>query len=426
MAPGEVAPPASIPHLPDGDSALAFLREGYEFVSRRCEKLSSDAFSTTVLRRPLVCTRGADAARMFSHPGRFTRQGAAPPTTTRLLQGKPSVHQLDGEAHHRRKAVFMQLLDAGSTARLVALFEEEWRARTAAWTQRPEVVLQIEAERALTAAVFRWAGLPAPASPAGLAERARELGAMIDGAGAYGPRLLRGLRLRRRHEKMIQVLIQDLRSAPGPGPDTPANIIARLQDDYGAPLPLREAGNELINLLCPTVAIGRWITFAGLALHRHPELRGRFSEPGYLQRFVHEVRRFYPFVPALAGRVREPFEWAGRWFRTGDWVLLDVYGTNRHPGLWFEPGRFDPDRFIGWQGDPHTLIPQGAGEFAHDHRCPGENPTIALMMAAIGRLLELDYTVPRQNLRYPMNRFPTAPPSGLILGRPRAGAPAGA
>lgn len=419
MGPGDTATaPASIPLLPGGDSALAFLREGYNFVSRRCDRLGSDAFSTTVLGRPLVCARGADAARMFSHPGRFTRQGAAPPTVTRLLQGKPSVQQMDGEAHHRRKAVFMQLLDAESTARLVALFEEEWRARTDAWALRPEVVLQTEAERALTAAVFRWAGVPVPPSQAGLAECARELGAMIDGAGAYGPRWLRGLRLRRRHERRIRALIQALRKAPAA--NTPAGVIAGLQDDTGAPLPLKEAGNELINLLRPTVAVARWITFAALALHRHPELRGRFAEPGYLQRFVHEVRRFYPFFPALTGRVREPFEWAGHWFRTGDWVLLDLYGTNRHPALWAEPGRFDPDRFIGWQDDAHTLIPQGPGQYLRTHRCPGENPGIALVMAAVGRLLELDYTVPRQNLRYPMNRFPTAPPDGLILGRPGA------
>lgn len=424
MGPLETAAPASIPRLPDGDSALALLREGYNFVSRRCERLGSDAFTTTVLGRPLVCTRGREAARMFSHPGRFTRRGAAPPTATRLLQGRHSVQQLDGPAHHQRKALYMRLLDADATARLVALFEDEWRTRTAAWSRRPEVVLQTEAERALTAAVFRWAGVPAPGSEAALAERARELGAMIDGAGSYGPRLLRGLRLRRRHEKMIRALIQALRAAPGPLSDTPATHIAGLRDEYGTPLPAKQAVNALINLLRPTVAVGRWITFAALALHRHPELRGRFAEPGYLLRFVQEVRRFYPFFPALTGRVLEPFEWAGHWFDAGDLVLLDLYATNRHPALWDEPGRFNPDRFIGWDGDPNTLVPQGTGDYLEAHRCPGENPTIALMMSAVGRLLELDYTVPRQDLRIPMNRFPTAPRSGLILGRRRIATPA--
>lgn len=76
---------------------------------------------------------------MFSHPGRFTRRGATPPTVTRLLQGRHSVHQLDGTAHHQRKALYMQLLDVGATARLVELFSQQWRARTAAWPRRPEV-----------------------------------------------------------------------------------------------------------------------------------------------------------------------------------------------------------------------------------------------------------------------------------------------
>lgn len=424
MGPVQAPPPTSIPHLPEGDSALAFLREGYNFVSRRCERLGSDAFSTTILGRPVVCARGREAARMFSHPGRFTRRGATPPTVTRLLQGRHSVHQLDGTAHHQRKALYMQLLDAGATARLVELFSRQWRARTAAWPRRPEVELQTEAERALAAAAFRWAGVPAPATEAGIAGRTRELAAMIEGAGSLGPRLVRGLRLRRRHEKRIRALVQSLRDAPGPQLDSPAALVARLRDEYGTLLPVQQAANALTNLLMPTVAMGRWITFAALALHRHPELRGRFAEPGYLQRFVHEVRRFYPFVPALAGRVREPFDWAGRRFEAGDLVLLDLYGTNRHPALWEEPGRFNPDRFIGWNGDPHGFIPQGAGDYLEDHRCPGENPTIALMMAALGHLLELDYSVPRQDLRIPMNRFPTGPRSRLILGRARPARPA--
>ena len=63
MGPVQAPPPTSIPRLPEGDSALAFLREGYNFVSRRCERLGSDAFSTTILGRPVVCARGRGSAR---------------------------------------------------------------------------------------------------------------------------------------------------------------------------------------------------------------------------------------------------------------------------------------------------------------------------------------------------------------------------
>lgn len=53
MGPVETAAPAAIPQPPEGDNTLALLREGYNFVSRRCERLGSDAFTTTLLGRPL-------------------------------------------------------------------------------------------------------------------------------------------------------------------------------------------------------------------------------------------------------------------------------------------------------------------------------------------------------------------------------------
>lgn len=412
-----MSPAESIPRLAAADSTRPFLREGYNFISGRCQALGSTAFATRLMGREVVCARGAEAARMFFHPERFTRQGAAPPTATRLLQGKESVQQINGQAHHQRKALFLRLLDPAATARLVELFDARWKARIAAWPQRPEVVVQTEAERALCAAVFGWTGLPAPDGERELIERARELGAMIDGAGAYGPRWLRGLRLRRRHERIIRAHVTRLREAGGM--DSPAAAIANFRGTDGALLSMRAATNELINLLRPTVAVARWITFAALALHRHPDLRGRFGEPGYLQAFVQEVRRYYPFFPAIGGRVREPFEWSGHRFANGDWVMLDLYGTNHDPALWKEPVRFDPDRFKQWDPNAFSFIPQGGGEYPREHRCPGEDPSIALLMSAVGGLLQADYAVPRQNLRYPMNRFPTGPRSGFIVGQTR-------
>ncbi|MFP3670857.1 cytochrome P450, partial [Priestia sp. SIMBA_032] len=40
-----------------------------------------------------------------------------------------------------------------------------------------------------------------------------------------------------------------------------------------ATLPPQVAAVELLNLLRPTVAVGRYLTFAALALHRHPGWR---------------------------------------------------------------------------------------------------------------------------------------------------------
>lgn len=120
----------------------------------------------------------------------------------------------------------------------------------------------------------------------------------------------------------------------------------------------------------------------------------------------------------VGGRVLTPFEWRGRSFERGEWVLLDLYGTNHDPLLWEQPQRFDPDpdRFRHWQGSEFDFIAQGGGDVSRDHRCPGGNPAITLLMAAVGELaVALQYEVPAQDLRYRLNRFPSIPESRFVI-----------
>jgi len=194
-------------------------------------------------------------------------------------------------------------------------------------------------------------------------------------------------------------------------------VIARHEDIPGEPLPADVAAVELINVLRPTVAVARFVTFAALALHQHPNYRDCLADGGdeSLQ-FVQEVRRFYPFFPMVGGRALEAFDWREHHFKTGDWVLLDLYGTNHDARLWEQPRRFRPERFAGWQGDPNTLIPQGGGDFYNNHRCPGEWITIGLMQTLLRLLVtETSYSVPRQNLWIDLSRMPALPASGVIL-----------
>ncbi len=80
---------------------------------------------------------------------------------------------------------------------------------------------------------------------------------------------------------------------------------------------------------------------------------------------------------------------------------------------------FTPDRFLGADVgaalDPYTLIPQGGGDRATGHRCPGEPNTVALLSDLAIRLARLAYTVPPQDLDIPLHRVPTRPRSGMRL-----------
>ncbi|WP_369066858.1 hypothetical protein [Kocuria carniphila] len=53
------------------DSTLALAWQGYEFVSRRCERYGTDVFQTRLLLEPTVCLRGAEAAQVFYDADRF-------------------------------------------------------------------------------------------------------------------------------------------------------------------------------------------------------------------------------------------------------------------------------------------------------------------------------------------------------------------
>lgn len=407
-------------HSPD--STLALLREGYTFISRRCERLGSDVFVTRLLGEQAVCMRGAEAARMFYDGEHFTRRGAMPKSVVKLLQDEGSVQQLDGAAHRHRKRMFMQLMTPAAIAELSSRLEALWLDRLTDWERAEQVVLFDEVRQLLFETACQWCHVPV--RPEERERRAGYFTAMLDATGSLGPRHWQGRLRRARAERWIRQIVQQVRDGElTPPPDSPLAVIAWHQDLEGQLLDVPVAAVEVINLLRPIVAIGRFIIFAALALHRHPEWRERLSEAEddqLLEAFVQEVRRDTPFFPVIAGRVRESFEWRGHRFEQGLRVMLDLYGTDHDPRLWPQPESFRPERFLHWQGDAYSLIPQGGGDYATGHRCPGEWITIALMKQAVRLLTSaMRYRVPEQDLSVDLTAMPTLPKSRFVLSEVR-------
>lgn len=148
-----------IPTVAAPESTVGLVRDGYTFISRRCDCLGTDAFRARLMLRPAVCMRGPDAARVFyADDERFTRRGAMPTSLLRLLQDEGSAQWLDGSAHRHRKDMFLGLL-TGDTAPLLEAFDREWRAAIPRWRAGGEVVLHDELEELLTR-VDRPRGVP--------------------------------------------------------------------------------------------------------------------------------------------------------------------------------------------------------------------------------------------------------------------------
>lgn len=414
----------NIPRTSGPDASLSLLSEGYRFVSNRCRALGSDAFETRLMLERVVCMQGAEAARIFYEGRRFSRKDAMPRVTLHLLQDIGSVQQLEDEEHAHRKAMFMSLMTPEAMRALADTMERHWRDRLGRWQSTGEVVLLDQVQRVLCRTACEWAGVPL--SEDEVERRTRELVAMIEAAGSLGPRGWHALLLRRRCERWARGILERVRAGTLQVPEgSAAHAIAFHREPHGRPLPLESAVVELLNILRPTVAVGLYVTFSAVALHSFPEWHERLVEDPerWAEPFVQEVRRFYPFFPFVGGRVRDPFDWHGYRFARGQWVVLDLYGTNHDPRTWPEPERFRPERFRGWAGDPFELVPQGAGDFMTGHRCPGEWATIALMKRALALLTgAMWYDVPEQSLAIDLSRMPAIPRSRLILRNVRAAA----
>ncbi len=193
--------------------------------------------------------------------------------------------------------------------------------------------------------------------------------------------------------------------------------MAHARDPRGRPLPERVAAVELLNVLRPTVAVAWLVAFAAKALHEHPDWRDRIAsgDQRALDAFGQEVRRLYPFTPWLAARARQKQDILGVPVRRGQLVVLDVYGTLHDGAEWPDPDRFDPGRFLTNEINGDALVPQGGGEVATGHRCPGEAVALTTLAVAVRALATLPHTLPAQDFTYDLTQMPTRPRSGVVL-----------
>lgn len=402
------------------DSSLGLLLDGYEFIGRRARRHRSDIFATRLLLERTICLTGREAAELFYDERRFQRAAAAPAMLKKTLVGEGGVQGLDDVPHKQRKQLFMSLMTPESIERLGRLAAQEWDKSISRMESRAHVVLLDEARETLFRAVCAWSGTPLPEGEVGT--RTRELGDLIEGPGSIGLRHWKGRLSRRSAEQWAAGLVRDMRRGGlSAGANQALGAVAHHRDVSGNLLDERTAAVELLNVLRPTVAVAYYVTFMAVALHSYAGITEKLAtgdlDPEWV---VQEIRRFYPFFPFVAARVREDFEWHGYRFPINTRVLLDLYGTNHDRRLWEEPNEFRPERFRDWGGDPFSLIPQGGGNHESGHRCAGKWVTIELMKVALRMLSSsLQYDVPPQDLRVDLSRMPARPNSGFLIANVR-------
>jgi len=406
-----------VPHDSSLDNSLTLLKEGYLFIGNRVDRYHSELFEARLLGKKVICMSGAEAAKVFYDPERFQRDGAAPKRVQKSLFGEKAIQTMDGEAHIHRKVLFMSLMTSTHQERLANLVMEQLQSSISKWAEADKIVLFHEVQKILCRVACDWAGVPLKESE--VVQRAEDFSAMVDAFGAIGPRHWKGRRARNRAEEWIREVIEDVRSGKlETEKDSALYAIAFHSNLDGSKLNTQLAAVELINVLRPIVAIATFITFTALALKDHQEFKEKLQlgESNDLEMFVQEVRRYYPFGPFLGARARNNFVWKSYEFNKGQLVLLDMYGTNHDSRVWDNPNEFRPERFKDWDEDLFKFIPQGGGDPAKTHRCPGEGITIEVMKKSLDFLVnQIEFEVPNQDLSFNLDRMPTLPKSGFVM-----------
>lgn len=406
-----------------GERAPSLAKNPYTFISRELERCHSKVCDIQLLFQKTTIMKGADAARVFYNSDLFVREGAAPNWVKKTLFGEDGVQMQDGAEHRRRKHALMHFMDSDSIRGITEAFSVHWERYFERWQTQRRVILLEEMQTLLCEAICQWAGIPL--EPSEIEERTQDLVAMIEGPGSLGIGNFQARLARKRAEQWVRNLLQDIRDDKVQVDEkTAVYAFAHLRDAKGQLLDLKPASVDLLNILRPTVAIAWYIVFEALALHRHPEwietLRNEYEK--WEEPFVQEVRRFYPFFPFVAAKVKEDFEWQGHLFKKSTRTLLDLYGTNHDPDVWDHPHIFHPERFLDRKIGLYDFIPQGGGLAQTNHRCPGEGIVVDIMKKTLYLLTKsMEYSVPAQDLEIDFASPPAAPRSGFVMDsiRPR-------
>ena len=406
-----------IPKTKEFDSTMHLINEGFNFLPSRRKELESDIFEARLLGKKSLCIAGEEAAAVFYDNKYFKREGAAPKPLKKTLLGEGGLHGRDGEDHHHQKRMFLSMMTPERLEDMKRLAIEELDRKAAQWETMDEVLLLDEIEEVLARSVMNWAGLPLKESE--VKQRTQELVAMVDSFGGSLTRFKEGAEARKSHEAWLKGIIRDIRSRVySPPSHTAAYIVAMQKSPDGKLLDLDVAAVDLNNAYRPIIAAAYLIVFGALAIHQYPEMKPKLQadENNFSKLFAQEVRRYYPFAPAMAAKANRDFIWHGYHVKEGMLVVLDLFGTNRHPDHWENADEFIPERFENWKGSPFAFVPQGGGDHHAGHRCAGEWMTVMVMQSFFKYLTEnITYKVPEQDLSYDMARMPTMPKSRFII-----------
>lgn len=245
------------------------------------------------------------------------------------------------------------------------------------------------------------------------------------------PGNLRVNRAVRQCDKMVHDVIRARRAASAADDDASdlLSLMLTARDDEGNQLSERDVRDEVLTLYfaghdSTAVALG----WAFYAISQHPAVEQRLLEEveraigdgpltaqaverlTYTDMVVRETLRLYPSFAMLPRDVREDDEIDGYHVPRGAVLVVSPHLTQRHPDVWPDPDRFDPERFAPGQSEGrhrYSWIPFGSGA----HACIGSAFALMEMKLAIATVIR----------RFRLTLTRPARPADMLTPRPIGG-----
>lgn len=310
--------------------------------------------------------------------------GNIQPNLSRLF-GTGSVFALEGDDHRRRRRLLAPPFHGKSMKNYESIIEDETLREIAGWQEGESFATLPPMMRITLNAILRAVF---GADGAELDELRRlippwvtlgsRLAALPKPKRDYG-RFSPWHRLdkwRQQYDKVIDTLIAAERADPNFDQRTDVlALLLRSTYDDGSAMSHKDIGDELLTLL----AAGHETTASTLAwaferISRHPDLLAALVEEAdnggneLRQATILEVQRSRTVID-FAGRHVYP-----ETYQLGEWVIPRGYSIivgiaqlHDNPELFPDPGRFDPQRFIGTKPSALSWVPFGGGT----RRCVG-------------------------------------------------------
>jgi cytochrome P450 family 138 len=405
--------PAAAVKLPPA-ARIPKLLQGFGFaMSRRLmmQRLSRRYGSVFTLRLPMwgrvIAVSDPQLAKQI-----FTTSpdelGNIQPNLSRLF-GSGSVFGLEGDEHRRRRRLLAPPFHGKSMKNYESIIEEETLREMAGWPEGTSFATLSPMMRITLNAILRAVF---GAEGAELDELRRlippwvtlgsRLAALPKPKRNYG-RFSPWYRLdewRRQYDNVIETLIAAERADPNFAERTDVlALLLRSSYEDGSTMSHREIGDELLALL----AAGHETTASTLAwaferISRHPDLLAALVEEAdgggseLRQATILEVQRARTVID-FAGRHVYP-----ETYQLGEWVIPRGYSIivgiaqiHDNHEVFPDPGRFDPQRFIGTKPSALSWIPFGGGT----RRCVGAafaNMEMDVVLRTVLRHLAIETT----------------------------------